>query len=71
MPSFLEAVPSLIDRGERLEVCHLELQKTFDSVDHRHLDEKARAFAAGAKTNNWAPQGLEGRSFRVMLERTA
>lgn len=38
---------------------------TFDLINHRLLDEGAKASGVDAEVNKWIAQGLRGRSFRV------
>lgn len=57
------------DGDDRVDVRYLRLQKPFDCLGHRQLDQKVEAFGVDAKVNNLAAQCQKGRSFRVRVKR--
>ena len=65
---FLEEVTKRIDRGEEVEVSYLDFRKAFDSVNHRLLIEKLRAYQINQTLVDWIAEFLKERSFYVEVE---
>lgn len=65
--SLLEEVVAKVDREERVQFCHLDSQKALIAIIHGLLDQKAKAFFASAKVNNWVVQSLKGTSSRMRI----
>ena len=65
---FLDEVTGRLDRGEKVEVCYLDFQKAFDSVNHRLLLLKLDAYGVEQKVLNWVKAFLTNRTFFVEVE---
>jgi hypothetical protein len=65
---FMDEITRRIDRSERVEVCYLDFQKAFDTVNHRLLLLKVQAYGVSPGILNWLEVFLTGRSFVVELD---
>jgi hypothetical protein len=65
---FMDEITRRIDRSERVEVCYLDFQKAFDTVNHRLLLLKVQAYGVSPGILNWLKVFLTGRSFVVELD---
>ena len=65
---FLDEVTRRIDRGEEVEVCYLDFQKAFDSVNHRLLSAKLEAFGLPPGLLTWINRCLMDRRFVVRVD---
>jgi ribonuclease P/MRP protein subunit RPP40 len=66
--SFLDDITERLDRGEPVEVCYLDFQKAFDSVNHRLLMLKLRNFMLSETILAWVAEFLKDRQFFVSVE---
>ena len=69
--SYLDEVTARIDRGEKVEVCYLDFQKAFDTVNHRHLLHKLEVYGIAKNVRDWIRTYLTGRSFQVVVDGSA
>lgn len=51
-----------------MEVYLLDLQKAFDSMNHKLLNQKVKAFGLGGGVKTWMTQSLQGRSFGIIVQ---
>jgi ribonuclease P/MRP protein subunit RPP40 len=65
---FMDEITGRLDKGERVEVCYLDFRKAFDSVNHRLLLRKLRAYMLAPGLLDWIEEFLTGRSFIVEVE---
>ena len=65
---FLDEIHQRMDRGEYVEVCYLDFQKAFDSVNHRLLLLKLEAHGIKGRTLGWIEGFLTHRTFHVTIE---
>lgn len=65
---FLDEITKRIDKGQRVEVCYLDFQKAFDSVNHRFLLAKLESFQLGKGLIGWIEKFLVGRQINVVVE---
>ena len=56
-----------LDNGSNLDVIYLDYQKAFDTVPHRRLIEKLRAYGVQGKLLDWIKSFLTGRSQQVIV----
>ena len=56
------------DRGMMTSMILIDLQKTFDTIDHDVLLQKLYAIGFSKRTVNWFKCNLSNRSFKVNLE---
>jgi ribonuclease P/MRP protein subunit RPP40 len=66
--SFLNEITKRLDKGETVEVCYLDFQKAFDSVNHRFLMKKLTTFKLADSILDWISQFLKDRKFFVTVE---
>jgi hypothetical protein len=64
---FLDEITSRLDKGEKVEVCYLDFQKAFDSVNHRFLLLKLRAYKISEEICRWIEQFLYKQTFAVAI----
>jgi hypothetical protein len=65
---FLDEITIRLDKGEKVEVCYLDFQKAFDSVNHRMLLLKLESYGVSSQLVNWVKAFLENRTFHVVVE---
>ena len=66
--AFMDEITSRLENGERVEVCYLDFHKAFDSVNHRLLVGKLRAFKISPRALLWIEEYLTDRTFLVKTE---
>ncbi len=66
---FEEAVTSMIDEGDTVDLIYLDFAKSFDSVNHRFLSAKMKFFGLGDVVVRWIEVYLSGRVSRVQNTR--
>ncbi len=64
----LDCITEAIDEGDSADVVYLDMRKAFDTVNHRLLLEKVKAYGIGPVLTNWIADFLQGRSFSVRFE---
>lgn len=64
---FLDIVTDKLDKGLQVNVCYLDFQKAFDSVNHRLLYWKLQNAGLSQNLCNWINEFLRGRTFRVKV----
>ena len=65
--SFLDEVADRLDRGDPVEVLYFDFRKAFDSVNHRLLGAKLRAYGVANNVCTWIDGFLKDRIFRVRI----
>ena len=61
---FFEDVTSRVDKGEPVDVVHLDFQKAFDKVPHKRLVSKVKAHGIGDNVLTWIENWLADRMWR-------
>jgi hypothetical protein len=64
----LDSITNAIDDGESVDVVYLDMQKAFDTVNHRLLYVKAEAYGICPVLLNWIRDFLRDRTFCVRFE---
>ena len=64
---FFDVITDKLDRGQQVEVCYLDFQKAFDSVNHRLLDWKLHEAGLNEATRKWIASFLSERNYRVRV----
>jgi hypothetical protein len=57
----IEEWTRVLDRGQTLDVCYLDMMKAFDSVPHRRLMAKISSYGIRGKVFKWIKSFLERR----------
>ncbi len=65
--TFLDVVTKLLENGQGVDACYLDLRKAFDLVNHRLLLHKVKAVGIGSGCVRWVRSFLSERVFRVGL----
>ena len=63
----LEEWTNLLDQGYPVDIIYMDFQKAFDSVPHRRLLMKAKAYGIDGYVLGWLEDFLVGRRQRVMI----
>ena len=64
---FMEEVTEAIDRGEKVDVIHLDSAKVFDMVPHKRLLSKLKGYGIKGKIYDWIKDFLSNRKQRVVI----
>ena len=64
---FLDEISDRLDRGDPVEVLYLDFMKAFDSVNHRLLIHKLKAYGIAQSVCEWIENFLEQRTFYVSV----
>ena len=68
--AFFDQVTQLLDEGKEVDVCYLDFQKAFDSVNHELLIWKLRSLGINQTLCDWIEEFLKNRTFRVRVRNT-
>ena len=66
--AFLDEITDRLDQGDEVEVCYLDFQKAFDSVNHRFLLLKLEALRVHPAVLEWIKEFLGQRTFHVRVD---
>ena len=67
--SFYDWVTRLVDKGKAVDVVYLDFSKAFDTVYHSILLQKLAVHGLKRYTLGWVRNWLEGRAWRVVVNR--
>ena len=65
--AFFDRVTQLLDEGKAVDVCYLDFQKAFDSVNHELLIWKLRDLNIDSTLCDWIEEFLRNRTFQVKV----
>lgn len=69
--SLPDKVTGRMDRSERVEVCYLNFQKTFDSVNREQLEQNAKSFGGRRQDEQLDSAESEGQAFQAKSRRVS
>ena len=64
----LDLITEAVDNGESVDIIYLDMQKAFDTVNHRLLMIKVKAYGVHPSLCRWVEDFLTARTFRVRVE---
>ena len=64
----IEEWTRVLDRGQTLDVCYLDMMKAFDSVPHQRLLAKVNSYGIGGKVIKWIKSFLQNRKQTVRVD---
>ena len=64
---FFDHITQKLDDGEEIDVCYLDFQKAFDSVNHQLLIKKLKSLCIDPVLCDWIKEFLQNRTFRVRV----